>query len=54
MKYKIKCPIMTDGEEESRFKMVVFGEGRDGELKLVPSEMSFGIIMVNFVKSGRF
>ena len=56
MKYKIKCPILTNGEtlEDNRYKLTVFGEGKDGDLSLTPSEMNFGIIMVNFVKSGKF
>lgn len=56
MKYKIKCPIMTNGEsiEDNRYKLTVFGEGKDGDLSLTPSDMNFGIIMVNFVKSGKF
>jgi len=34
MKYKIKCPILTDDENEDnyRFKLNVFGEGKDGDL----------------------
>lgn len=32
----------------------MFGEGKDGDIEINPPEMNFGIIMVNFVKSGKF
>lgn len=55
MKYKINCPVISNEDpEDQRYKISVFGEGRDGSLSLEPAEMNFGIIMVNFVKSGKF
>ena len=55
MKYIIKCPILTDNEgiDDYRFKINVYGEGKDGELKLEPENYEFDI-MVNFVKTQKF
>ncbi len=43
-----------EGMEDYRYKVNVFGEGKDGKLFLEPKELNFGIIMVNFVKTGKF
>ncbi len=56
MQYKFKCPILADQEtlNEYRYKIDVFAQGKDGEIKLLPEKKDFGIIMVNFVKTEKF
>ncbi len=56
MKYNIRCPVFADMEtiDNYRYKVNVFGEGKDGELQIKPESLNFGIIMVNFVKSDQF
>ena len=55
MKYSIKCPVITNcNENEEEYKLSIFGEGKDGDLDLKPKNMDFGMVMVNFVKTGKF
>ena len=55
MKYSIKCPVITNcNGNEQEYKLSIFGEGKDGNLKLKPKYMDFGMVMVNFVKNGKF
>lgn len=49
MNYKIKCNIITDDDQDS--KIIVHGEGSDGDLLLEPANLDLGIVMVNFVKT---
>ena len=49
MNYKIKCNIITDDKQDN--KLIIHGEGSDGELSLEPDQLDLGIVMVNFVKT---